>query len=96
MRVCAFCHQPVSYTKLGTLAGCYVHASTGLFYCCDETGREHDCNTRTIPVLQWEPAGAELKRWWRRWRLIRKARTIDNPAPGVRIIREDWNDHGAA
>jgi len=96
MRVCGFCHQPLAYTKIDTLAGCYVHASTGHFFCRDENGEEHDCNTKNIPVLQWELPGAEVRRWWRRGKLIRRARRVDKPAPGVRIIREEWDDHGAA
>lgn len=97
VRVCGFCHRPVTYdTKMDTLPGCYVHASTGHLFCRDENGEEHDCNTKNIPVLQWQSPGAEVRRWWHRRKLIRRARRVDRPAPGVRIIREEWDDHGAA
>jgi hypothetical protein len=97
VRVCGFCHRPVTYdTKMDTLPGCYVHASTGDLFCRDENGEEHDCNTKNIPVLQWESPVAEVRRWWNTRKLIRRARRVDEPAPGVRIIREEWDDHGAA
>jgi hypothetical protein len=97
VRVCGFCHRPVTYdTKMDKLPGCYVHASTGHLFCRDENGEEHDCNTKNIPVLQWESPVAEVRRWWRRRKLIRRARIVDEPSPGVRIIREEWDDHGAA
>ena len=97
MRVCGFCHKPLTYTKIGSLPGLYIHTSTDVFFCRDENGEEHDCNTKNIPVTQWEIPGGEVRRWWRRRKRVREARRVENPAPGVRIIREDWDDeHGAA
>ena len=96
VRVCGFCHRPVTYTKMDTPPGRYVHASTGQRFCRDENGKEHDCNIKNIPVLQWQSPGAEVRRWWHARKLIRRARRVDKPAPGVRIIREEWDDHGAA
>jgi hypothetical protein len=95
VRVCGFCHQPVAYTQRGTQGGCYVHSATGDFVCLDENGDQHDCNTRNIPVLQWEPPGTEVRHWWRRRKLVRRARKVERPAPGVRIIREEWDDRSA-
>jgi hypothetical protein len=86
----------VTYTKIGAPPGYYVHASTGHFLCRDENGEEQDCNANNIPVLQWQSPGAEVRRWWRRRKLIRGVRRVEKPAPGVRIIRDEWDDHGAA
>ena len=60
-RVCASCHQPVAYMKagagvrMGTRSGRFIHVGTGHSLCRDENGERHDCNTKTIPVMQWEP-----------------------------------------
>ena len=64
--------------------------------CTDVDGEQHDCNARNIPVTQWELTGTEVRRWWRRWRIVRRVRKIERPAPGVRIIREHWDAGSSA
>ena len=63
MRVCGLCHQPVRYTKGGTQGGGYVHSATGDSVCITEDGDQHDCNTKTIAVLQWESPSTEVRHW---------------------------------
>jgi hypothetical protein len=96
MRVCGFCRQPLTYTKIGTLPGLYIHASTDVFFCRDENGEEHDCNVRNAPVTRWALPGVEVRRWWHTRKRIREARRVEKPAPGVRLIREEWHDERGA
>ncbi len=95
MRVCGLCHQPVTYTKGGTHGGSYVHAATGASVCFTEDGKPYDCNTKTIAVLQWESPSTEVRHWWRRWKLVRRARRVEEPASGIRIFRDTWDDRSA-
>ena len=89
MRVCGFCRQPLTYTKIGTLPGLYVHASTDVFFCRDENGEEHDCNVRNAPVTRWAATGRSRSGVGGvRGSVIREARRVEKPAPGVRLIRE--------
>ena len=41
---------------------------------------------------QWGVPSGEIGRWWRRRKRIREVRSVEKPAPGVRIFREEWHD----
>ncbi len=67
-RVCASCHRPVAYIKIGVgvrtaaQGGRYIHVLTGHSLCRDENGERHDCNSKTIPVMQWAQPVPKVKR----------------------------------